>query len=163
MNIDLTPLYRHTVGYDRFASLLDAALRGETVGSTFPPYNIEVVDEDRYAITLAVAGFARNELEIELEKGNLSIRGRKNAEPATHKYLHQGIAFRSFERKFNLAEHVEVQGADYRDGLLVISLVRKVPEAMKPRRIEIGTDRSVLTQDTDQKPEKAVGRSEQAA
>lgn len=149
MTIDLSPLYRHTIGYDRFASLLDSALRGEPVGSTYPPYNIEVIEEDRYAITLAVAGFARDELEIELEKGVLSIRGKKNPESTRHNYLHHGIAFRSFERKFNLAEHVEVSGAEYRDGLLIVNLLRRVPEAMKPQRIEIQNGAQVLTHEND--------------
>ena len=151
MTIDLSPLYRHTIGYDRFASLLDSALRGEPVGSTYPPYNIEVVEEDRYAITLAVAGFSRDELEIELEKGVLSIRGKKNPESTRHNYLHHGIAFRSFERKFNLAEHVEVAGAEFKDGLLTIALLRRVPEAMKPRRIEIASGDDALT--LEQRPE----------
>lgn len=158
MTIDLSPLYRHTIGYDRFASLLDSALRGEPVGSTYPPYNIEVVEEDRYAITLAVAGFSRDELEIELEKGVLSIRGKKNPEKTRHNYLHHGIAFRSFERKFNLAEHVEVSGAEYRDGLLIVNLLRRVPEAMKPQRIEIQGGAQVLTHEngTDQSSDQAA-------
>lgn len=143
MNIDLSPLYRHTVGYDRLASLLDATLRGEPVAPSYPPYNIELVDDNRYAITLAVAGFSPAELDIEVERGVLSVRGRKEAD-SRRKYLHQGIAYRSFERKFSLAEHVEVAGAEFKDGLLNIALVRRVPEAMKPKRIEISSAENAL-------------------
>ncbi|MEL6869753.1 MAG: Hsp20 family protein, partial [Pseudomonadota bacterium] len=100
--IDLTPLYRSTVGYDRLASLLDTALRTDSVGTGYPPYNIEVTGEDRYGITLAVAGFAESDLEINVENGVLTVRGRKQDEQE-RKFLHQGIANRAFERKFNLA------------------------------------------------------------
>lgn len=144
MNIDLSPLYRHTVGYDRIASLLDAALRVDPSNPGYPPYNIEVVDNDRYAITLAVAGFGKDELELEVERGVLSVRGKKREGEGKRKYLHQGIAFRSFERKFNLAEHVEVAGAEFQDGLLAISLVRRIPEAMKAKRIEIASKPQAL-------------------
>lgn len=139
MTIDLTPLYRHSVGYDRLAQLLDSTLRSEPVAPSYPPYNIEVVDDNRYAITLAVAGFGRDELELEVERGVLSVRGKKADQDGKRRFLHQGIAYRSFERKFNLAEHVEVSGAEFKDGLLNVGLVRRVPEAMKPRRIDIGT------------------------
>lgn len=137
--IDLSPLYRNSIGFDRMASLLDAALRNEPVSSGYPPYNIESFDENRYAITLAVAGFTDDELELSVENGVLSVRGQKSAEE-TRKYLHQGIANRSFERKFNLAEHVEVTDAELRNGLLTVNLVKEVPEAMKPRTIAINTN-----------------------
>ena len=143
MTIDLSPLYRNRVGYDRLASMIDAAFRGDSVGSSYPPYNIEVVDQNRYAITLAVAGFSKDELDIEIEKGVLSVKGKKPETGGGKNFLHQGIAFRSFVRKFNLAEHVEVRGADLKDGLLQIALERRVPEEAKPKRIEIG-DTSVI-------------------
>lgn len=145
--IDLSPLYRNSVGFDRMASLLDAALRNDPVSSGYPPYNIEALEENRYAITLAVAGFERGELELSVENGVLSVRGNKAKEEEQRKYLHQGIANRSFERKFNLAEHVEVTGADLNNGLLTINLVKEIPEAMKPRKIFIGSDQKGLAHD----------------
>ncbi len=138
--IDLTPLYRSTIGFDRMASILDTALRSDSA-SGYPPYNIEVVDENRYSISVAVAGFARSDLEIEVEKGVLSVRGKRPEETAERHYLHQGIASRSFERKFNLADYVEVISADLQNGLLVINLEKRIPEAMKPKRIDIGAGR----------------------
>jgi len=137
--IDLTPLYRSTVGFDRFGSLLNAALGAEkTASNGYPPYNIEVAGEDKYAITVAVAGFEENDLEIQVEDGTLTIRGKQGAQDEKRDYLHQGIATRSFERKFTLADHVEVTSADLRNGLLTLNLVKEVPEAMKPRTIAIG-------------------------
>ncbi len=137
--IDLTPLYRSTVGFDRFGSLLNAALGAEkTTSAGYPPYNIEVVGEDRYAITLAVAGFRREDIDIQVENGVLTIRGKQESGDKERKFLHQGIANRAFERKFTLADHVEVSGAELENGLLVLNLVKEVPEAMKPRTIEIG-------------------------
>jgi len=137
--IDFTPLYRNSVGFDRMANLLDAAFRSDAAGSGYPPYNIESLDESRYAITLAVAGFKLSELDIHVEGGVLTVSGRKDEE-GERRYLHRGIANRAFERKFNLAEHVEVTGAALENGLLNIQLVKQIPEAMKPRRIAIGTD-----------------------
>jgi len=146
--IDLTPLYRNTVGFDRLASLLDSALTADSSTGGFPPYNIEVRDQNRYAITLAVAGFDRSELDIVVEKDVLTVRGRK-ASNKEHRYLHQGIANRSFERKFNLADHVQVTNADLSNGLLTVSLVREIPEAMKPRSIAISQDASTLEHGAD--------------
>jgi len=135
-SIDLTPLYRSSIGFDRFGSLLDSALRTEqTTG--YPPYNIEVVAENEYTITLAVAGFDESEVDIQTEKGILTIRGKRSPQQETGKYLHKGIANRSFERKFNLADHVEVKGANLDKGLLSINLLRKIPDAMKPKKIQI--------------------------
>jgi len=141
MTIDFSPLYRSTVGFDHFANLLDSALRTEsTNASGYPPYNIEATGENNYAISLAVAGFAENELEIEVEKGILSVRGNKASDNKTDRhYLYQGIAARNFERKFNLADFVEVEGAELNNGLLNIALVKRIPEAMKPKRIEISS------------------------
>ena len=153
--IDLTPLYRNSIGFDRLASLLDGSLRSETVAGGFPPYNIEVCDENRYAITLAVAGFERSELDISVEREVLTVRGRK-ANGEERSYLHQGIANRAFERKFNLADHVEVTGADLTNGLLTISLVKEIPEAMKPRTIAINQDTDALEHNADQQDSKAA-------
>ena len=148
--IDLTPLYRSTVGYDRLASLLDSAFRSDPASYGYPPYDIEVVDDNHYAITLAVAGFAEHELSINVERGVLTIKGEKKEEEKQHQYLYQGIAARTFERKFNLAEYVEVKNARLSNGLLTIGLVRDVPEAMKPKQIEINTGTAAI----DHKPEK---------
>lgn len=137
--IDLSPLYRSSVGFDRLASLLDSSLRGEQSTGGYPPYDIEVLDENKYAVTIAVAGFDRHELDIQVEKGVLTIRGRKENTNEERNFLHQGIAYRAFERKFNLADHVEVVSADMNNGLLTINLKQEIPEAMKPRTIEIGT------------------------
>ncbi|ALS99589.1 Hsp20 family protein [Lacimicrobium alkaliphilum] len=142
-SIDFTPLYRSTIGFDRLPSLLDKALRTEATTSNYPPYDIEMVSENKYAISLAVAGFNREELDIQVEKGVLTVRGNKAEEKDSNKeYLYQGIATRSFERKFNLADHVEVTGADLNNGLLTIQLVKELPEEMKPRTIAINADNS---------------------
>lgn len=138
-SIDLTPLYRSSVGYDRFGSLLDAAFQTEKTSAGYPPYNIEVIEQDSYAITLAVAGFKEAELDLQVENGVLTIRGKKESDDNGNTYLHQGIANRSFERKFNLADHIEVTEANLQDGLLTINLVKEVPEAMKPKSIAIQT------------------------
>lgn len=143
--IDLTPLYRNSVGFDRFASLLNNALNTDTGSGGYPPYNIEVLEENRYAVTLAVAGFDRSELDIQVENGVLTVRGEKaQAKDQERQFLYQGIANRTFERKFNLAEHVEVVGAELNNGLLNVELVKEVPEAMKPRTIAIGEKRDAL-------------------
>ena len=137
--IDFSPLYRSSVGFDRVATLLDSALRSSQPAPGYPPYNIEVIGENAYAVTLAVAGFEQDELTIEVENGVLTIAGKK-AEPSAQKhYLHQGIATRSFERKFNLADHVKVDDADLKHGLLTVNLTKEIPEAMKPRSIAIRT------------------------
>ena len=135
--IDLSPLYRSSIGFDRMGSLLDSAMRSQKASVGFPPYDIEATGENRYAITLAVAGFEESELDIQVEKGVLRVRGKKADEVDEKSYLYRGIANRSFERKFNLADHVEVSGADLKNGLLTVSLVREIPEAMKPRSISI--------------------------
>lgn len=154
--LDLTPLYRSTIGFDRMASLIDSAMRGEPSTSGYPPYNIEVTGENQYGITLAVAGFDEDELDIQVENGVLSVRGKKanSEDDREYRYLHQGIAFRSFERKFNLADHVEVRGAQLKNGLLNISLVKEVPEAMKPKTIPIeGSGRSTIEHQKDKSKE----------
>ena len=136
---DFSPLYRATIGFDRVADLMDRALAADVAQPTYPPYNIEKTDENAYRITIAVAGFGAEELTVELREGALIVSGRKGEEAENRSYLHRGIATRAFERRFALADHLRVTGASHRDGLLNIDLVREVPEALKPRRIEIGT------------------------
>ncbi|MCE0555945.1 Hsp20 family protein [Motilimonas sp. E26] len=141
--VDLTPLYRSSIGFDRLGALIDNALASDHASVGYPPYNIEVLDENRYAITVAVAGFTEDELDIQVEKNVLTICGKKpNKEE--RKYLYQGIANRSFERKFNLADFVKVTGADLNNGLLMISLVKEIPEAMKPKTIMINQKQPAL-------------------
>jgi molecular chaperone IbpA len=133
---DYTPFYRSSIGFDRLFRLLDEAQSVET--QAYPPYNIERLDENSYRITMAVAGFAQNELAIEAKGNLLTVTGKKADKPqVATEYLHQGIAARGFERRFNLADYVEVKGAELTNGLLHISLQREVPEAMKPRQIAI--------------------------
>ena len=133
--IDFSPLYRSVVGFDRLAALLDAAAAGETGG--YPPYNIETVGENAYRIEMAVAGFKPDELNIEVKENVLTVRGRKAANDDSRRFLHRGLAERNFERRFQLADYVVVTDAALQDGLLSISLKRELPEAMKPRRIEV--------------------------
>ncbi len=144
--IDLSPLYRSVVGFDRLAALMEAASKAET-SSGYPPYNIESTGEDTYRIEIAVAGFRPDELNVDVKEGVLNVTGRKtaNAEDG-RRYLHRGLAERSFERRFQLADHVVVLGADLADGLLSVTLKRELPESMKPRRIEIGTARAAAVQ-----------------
>lgn len=135
---DLTPLYRSSVGFDRLARMLDEAASFEA--PAYPPYNIELLAEDEYRITMAVAGFSPVDIAIEVKGNALTVSGKKadKAEAKTQ-FLHQGIASRAFERRFQLADHVEVKGADMENGLLHISLKREIPEAMKPRSIPIAS------------------------
>ncbi|MCO6184999.1 Hsp20 family protein [Rhizobium sp. L1K21] len=139
-HVDYTPLYRSTVGFDRLFSLLDGVGQSEQANS-YPPYNIERTGENAYRITMAVAGFSDEELSIEAREHVLTIKGERAPEDEdTTQYLHRGIAKRAFERRFQLADHVEVRAANLKNGLLHIDLVREIPEAMKPRRIAIATD-----------------------
>jgi molecular chaperone IbpA len=142
---DLTPLYRSTVGFDRLGSLLDTLNAYEGDAPAYPPYNIERVSENDYRISMAVAGFSDADLDIEVKEHTLSIRGDKQAEQENSTYLHRGIAARSFERRFQLADHVVVKGASLENGLLHVDLVREIPEAMKPRTIEITTKSGAQT------------------
>lgn len=138
--VDFTPVFRSTVGFDRMARLLDHAMRATDAANvpTFPPYNIEKLSEDDYRITMAVAGFGESEIDITDENGQLVISGRiEKSGDESRSYLHRGIATRNFERRFDLADHIRVKGASLENGLLHVSLVREVPEAMKPRKIEI--------------------------
>lgn len=136
-HFDFTPLYRSTVGFDRLASVLDQALSSDVTQNTYPPYNIEKTGEDAYRITLAVAGFADNELSVEVRDGQLVVTGRKAEAEERATVLHRGIATRAFERRFQLADHVRVVEARTENGLLHVDLVREIPEALKPRKIEI--------------------------
>ena len=138
-HFDLTPLYRSTVGFDRLGSLLDTLNTYEGDTPAYPPYNIERVSENDYRISMAVAGFSDADLDIEVKEHTLSVRGEKRVEQENSTYLHRGIAARSFERCFQLADHVVVKGASLENGLLHVDLERVLPEAMKPRTIEITT------------------------
>ena len=142
--IDFPPLYQSAIGFDRMASLLDNLARDSK--PSYPPYNIELVEENRYRITMAVAGFAEEDLEITTEQNTLVIAGRQDGREEKREYLYQGIAERNFERKFQLAEHVRVESARLENGLLHVELKREIPEAMKPRRIAIGSGSDLLEQ-----------------
>ncbi|OZA15414.1 MAG: heat-shock protein [Rhodobacterales bacterium 17-64-5] len=135
--LDFAPLYRATVGFDRIADLMDRVLSADVAQPTYPPYNIEKTADDAYRISIAVAGFAPDELTVEVKDGNLHITARKATEEAERNYLHRGIATRAFERRFALADHVRVSGAVHEHGMLHVDLIRETPEALKPRRIEI--------------------------
>lgn len=143
--IDFTPLFRSAIGFDRLANQFESAFRNDATG--YPPYNIELMSENHYNISIAVAGFAEDELDLEVKENILKVRGVKKTESEDKKYLHRGIASRSFERSFQLADYVRVEDAVLRDGLLNITLVREIPEASKPRRIEIKTTDKPLLQD----------------
>ena len=135
---DFAPLYRATVGFDRIADLMDRARSADVAQPTYPPYNIEKTAEDAYRISIAVAGFSPDELTVEVRDGALFVSAKRSSETAAKAYLHRGIATRAFERRFALADHVRVTGAEHENGMLHIDLVRETPEALKPRRIEIG-------------------------
>ena len=137
--IDFSPLFRSTVGFDRMQRLLDSALRTDEGNLSYPPYNIEVRGEDAYRITMAVAGFDESDIDITAKENTLAVSGKAHQDDEKTVFLHRGIAGRSFTRHFQLADHIRVDGAALRNGLLHIDLVREVPEAMKPRKIAIGT------------------------
>jgi len=133
---DFAPLYRSTVGFDRLFDMLDQTTQVEPM-TNWPPYNIEKAGEDQYVITMAIAGFSADEVEITQKENLLVVSGQKKGSEEGKQYLHRGIATRAFKQSFNLADHVKVTTADLDSGLLTIALVREVPEALKPRRIEI--------------------------
>ena len=137
MRFDLTPYRRSTIGFDRLFDMIEANARGAS--ENYPPFNLERVADDRYRITLAVAGFSRDEIEITAQQNLLQVAGKKDERAENAQFLHLGIANRSFERRFELADFVFVEDARLNDGLLVIDLVREVPEAMKPKSIAIKT------------------------
>ncbi len=136
--IDFSPLYRSVVGFDRLAALLETATT-EASANGYPPYNIERTDENAYRVDIAVAGFRPEELDIEVKENLLTVTGRKAANDEPRRFLHRGLAERNFERRFQLADYVVVTDANLADGLLSISLKRELPEALKPRKVEIGT------------------------
>lgn len=142
-SLDFAPLYRATVGFDQIADLMDRVLTTEGSQPTYPPYNIEKLEDDAYRISVAVAGFSDADLSVEVRQNALIVSARKSDEDAERTYLHRGIATRAFERRFHLADHVQVTGASHVDGMLHIDLVRQVPEALKPRQIEIKATRQI--------------------
>ena len=135
---DFSPLFRSTIGFDRLARLLDSATRVDGAAPAYPPYNIEKTGEDAYRLTMAVAGFAREEIDITVHENALTVAGKAKNGEDNSRYLHRGIARRAFERRFSLADHIKVVGASLDNGMLHVDLVHEVPEAMKPRKIEIG-------------------------
>jgi molecular chaperone IbpA len=154
---DLSPLYRTAIGFDRLADMLSNASRLESNG--YPPYNIESLGEDTYRITMAVAGFSRDELDIVSEQNTLTVSGSKHEsddEDENREFLYRGIANRSFERRFQLADHVKVKGADLENGLLHIELQRELPEQMKPRKIEIGSGEARTLEGESEKSAQAA-------
>ena len=156
---DLSPLYRTAIGFDRLADMLSNASRVD--GNGYPPYNIEARGEDKYRISMAVAGFSESDLDIVTEQNTLTVSGNKEAEQTNdeREFLYRGIANRSFERRFQLADHVRVESARLENGLLHIDLKRELPEQMKPRRIEIGGGRSTLESDAGQSIESGESRA----
>lgn len=138
-SFDLSPLFRSSIGFDRLERLLDSARRLDDQTFAYPPYNIEKTGENGYRITMAVAGFASEDLEITAKENFLTISGKAKKEGQAAQYLHRGIAGRSFERRFELADHIRVAGASLADGLLHVDLVREIPESLKPRSIPIQT------------------------
>jgi molecular chaperone IbpA len=138
--LDFTPLFRSSIGFDRIPGLLSHAM--ERPESGYPPYNIEKTGENAYRVTMAVAGFSADELNITVQEGVLTVTGKAAKDEEPKQFLHRGIARRAFERRFELADHIQVNGANLVNGLLHIDLVREVPEAMKPRTIQIATGKA---------------------
>ena len=136
-HFDFTPLYSASIGFDQIADLIDRVSSGDNPNTTYPPYNIAKTDDDAYRISIAVAGFSEKDLIVEVKESALVVAAKKSETKDAKSYLHRGIATRSFERKFDLADHVRVIAASYADGMLNIDIKREVPEALKPRRIEI--------------------------
>jgi len=153
-SFDFTPLYRATVGFDQIADLMDRVLSSDISEPTYPPYNIEKTAEDAYRISLAVAGFGEDELAVEVKEDALIISARKAEDDQARTYLHRGIATRAFERRFQLADHIRVVGASHVDGMLHVDLVREVPEALKPRRIEISDGRTLDVKAVEAAPKR---------
>ncbi len=142
-SFDFAPLHRATIGFDQIADMMDRVLTNDVAQPSYPPYNIEKTDADTYRISVAVAGFAEDDLSVEVKENSLVVAGRKSADDKDRTYLHRGIATRAFERRFALADHVRVSGASHENGMLHIDLKREVPEALKPRRIEISSAKAI--------------------
>jgi molecular chaperone IbpA len=138
-SFDLAPLYRATIGFDQIADMMDRVLTSDVAQPTYPPYNIEKTADDAYRISIAVAGFSESDLNVEVRESALIVSAKKSEDDGDRTYLHRGIATRAFERRFHLADHVRVTGAEHENGMLHIDLKREVPEALKPRRIEISS------------------------
>ena len=136
---DFAPLFRSTIGFDRLTQLLDTATHVDSGALSYPPYNIEATGENAYRLTMAVAGFSAEDLDITAKEGALIVTGKARKDDETARYLHRGIARRAFERRFQLADHIKVAGASLESGLLHVDLVREVPEALKPRKVAIST------------------------
>jgi molecular chaperone IbpA len=134
---DFSPLFRSTIGFDRLTRLVDAANRVDNAALAYPPYNIEKTGEDAYRLTMAVAGFAPDEIDVTVHEGTLLVAGKAKNDADENRFLHRGIARRAFERRFSLADHIKVSGASLDNGMLHVDLVREVPEAAKPRKIDI--------------------------
>lgn len=149
--IDFSPLFRSTIGFDRMQRLIDSATGVDESSLSYPPYNIEVLGEDAYRITMAVAGFSEDEIDITAKESTLLISGHNGKEEEGVSYLYRGIAGRSFERRFQLADHIKVSGANLVNGLLHVDLVREVPEEMRPRKIAIATRRPAKTKAIEKK------------
>ena len=150
--IDFSPLYRTAIGFDHLASLLDASMRSDQKRPTYPPYNIELTGEDQYRITMAIAGFEQSDLSIEVEGNTLTVVGQKAEEEEGKQFLYRGIAARNFERQFQLADHIKVNGASFKNGMLHIELEREIPDALKPRKISIQTNEEASANSTVEKP-----------
>ena len=144
---DFAPLYRSTVGFDQIANMMDRVLSNDGATPSYPPYNIEKLDDDAYRISIAVAGFSDSDLSVEVREKALIVSARKADEDEGKTYLHRGIATRAFERRFPLPDHVQVTGAAHANGMLHIELERQVPEALKPRQIEISSDVKAIEKD----------------
>ena len=136
---DLSPLYRTSIGFDHLANMLDNMSGVEGDSGNYPPFNIELLDDNKYRLSMAVAGFAKDEINIEVKENVLSVKGQKKTDGVETEYLHRGIGTRNFDRRFQLADHVVVKDAEMSHGLLHVELVRELPEAMKPRTISINT------------------------
>jgi len=154
-SFDLTPLYRATVGFDQMADLMDRVLTEPSGGQTYPPYNIEKTAEDGWRISIAAAGFGEDDLNVEVRESNLIVSAKRAEDDAGRNFLHRGIATRAFERRFHLADHVKVSGASYVNGMLNIDLVREVPEALKPRTIQIAKGETVEAKIVEKKKKAA--------
>ncbi|MCC5956322.1 MAG: Hsp20 family protein [Natronohydrobacter sp.] len=153
---DPTPLYRASIGFDRMADMLDRVLSADLQAPSYPPYNIEKTAENAYRISIAVAGFAADDLSVEVKENALVVAGRSNDDDSAREYLHRGIATRAFERRFHLADHVRVSGARHADGMLHIDLARELPEALKPRQIAIvRNDRTSASNLVEAQPDAA--------
>lgn len=151
-SFDFAPLHRASIGFDQIADLMDRVLTNDVAQPSYPPYNIEKTAADAYRISIAVAGFSDADLSVEMKENSLVVSAKKAADETERTYLHRGIATRAFERRFTLADHVRVTGASHVDGMLHIELQREVPEALKPRRIEIASGTPVEQELVDAKP-----------